>query len=59
MTASQSWNKQSLNRKQSMGDSLEVPVAATSLAPSNTKSNAGRVIRIINNADHTVQASIN
>lgn len=42
-----------------MGDALEtVNTTTTPLVSNSGKSNAGRVIRIINNADHTVQVTI-
>ncbi|KAK7574062.1 hypothetical protein V9T40_011253 [Parthenolecanium corni] len=59
VAGSQSWSKPSPSRKQSMGEALElgnatsVPIMAASGKP-----NAGRVIRIINNADHTVQCRV-
>ncbi|XP_065211551.1 echinoderm microtubule-associated protein-like CG42247 isoform X2 [Planococcus citri] len=57
--SSQVWNKPSLSRKQSMGDPLEAANAtATPIVANAGKSSAGRVIRIINNADHTVQCRV-
>lgn len=42
-----------------MGDALEaVNTTTTPLVSNSGKSNAGRVIRIINNADHTVQVTV-
>ncbi|KAL6958258.1 hypothetical protein U1Q18_045612 [Sarracenia purpurea var. burkii] len=59
VTGSQVWNKPSLSRKQSMGDPLEAANATTTPIVANAgKSSAGRVIRIINNADHTVQCRV-
>lgn len=44
----QGWSKPSLSRKQSLGDGDLPP-------PGGGKPSSGRVIRIVNNLDHTVQ----
>lgn len=48
----QGWGNKSLSRKPSVLEADVAPSAANALKPS-----AGRVIRIINNLDHTVQVS--
>lgn len=49
----QGWGNKSLSRKPSVLEADVAPSAANALKPS-----AGRVIRIINNLDHTVQVSM-
>lgn len=48
----QGWGSKSVSRKQSLMDA-----DITSAAPNVLKPSAGRVIRIINNMDHSVQVS--
>lgn len=48
----QGWGNKSLSRKPSVLEADVAPAAANALKPS-----AGRVIRIINNLDHSVQVS--
>lgn len=48
----QGWGNKSLSRKPSVLEADIAPAAANALKPS-----AGRVIRIINNLDHTVQVT--
>ncbi|EEB10507.1 WD-repeat protein, putative [Pediculus humanus corporis] len=47
----QGWSKPSLSRKQSLGDGDLPP-------PGGGKPSSGRVIRIVNNLDHTVQCRV-
>lgn len=56
-TAGSGWSRQSsMSRKQSVVDANELTSATSGL--NITKSSTTRVIRIINNFDHTVQVSV-